>query len=215
MSEWLVVLLGLIGLAPQPQPEATVTPLIELALPELAGADRRFIRFDDDATGVEVQRMIMRKDAGFAIVDYRNGSGGYTRDAPWLDDSPTFLIRGGRHAAPFASRWSAGLEWQFFRAASAGLDCIALRKPVRLRDDPGNVARVVEADLVSLVCLPQGMLTGRDAMRVSEALEINDTGDRPLGTPRHGSRAERELRIPPPFDPAALLRRLRASRSLD
>ena len=74
MSEWLVVLLGLLGVEPaaaEPQPEATVTPVIELAVPELAGAERQFVRFTDDLTGVAVQRLIMRNDIGFAIADYR------------------------------------------------------------------------------------------------------------------------------------------------
>lgn len=172
MAEWLVVLLGLVGLAPEPRAEATVTPPIELAVPELAGAERQFVRFRDDATGVEVQRLVMRKETGFAIADYRDWSAGYALDDPWKR-SPVFAIRADRRAGPSASGWNGDIEWRFFRASAESLDCIALRKPVRLRHDPGNIAEVVEADAVAVLCLRPGLLTERDVTRVSEALRIN------------------------------------------
>ncbi len=179
MSEWLVVLFGLIGFSPEPPQEMIVEPAIELSIPEMAGADRQFVRFDDRAAGVGVQRLIMRKDQGLAIVDYRVWKGGYALNDPWAAHSPLFSIGGaGRATAPRFSGGSGDLEWRFFPALSRDLDCLAIKRPLQVRDDPGNVAKVVEADVVAALCLRQGTLTERDAWRVAEAIEINDPGPR-------------------------------------
>ena len=216
MSEWLVVLLGLLGVEPataEPQPEATVAPVIELAVPELAGAERQFVRFTDDFTRVVVQRMIMRNDIGFAIADYRTWPDGYALEDPTWQPSRIFAIRAERHLRPSASGWSGDMEWRFIRASSQGLDCIALRKPVRLRDDPGNVARVVQADAVALLCMKPGMLTERDVRRVSEALRVNEPEHPVEPLTRTPPRLRRTYGFPPLAPGIEIGPRLRLPRS--
>ena len=216
MSEWLVVLLGLLGVEPaaaEPQPEATVTPVIELAVPELAGAERQFVRFTDDLTGVAVQRLIMRNDIGFAIADYRTWPDGYVLEDPTWQPPRIFAVRAEQPLRPSASGWSGDMEWRLIRASSQGLDCIALRKPVRLRDDPGNVARVVQADAVALLCLEPGMLTERDVRRVAEALRVNEPEHPVGGSMRTPRRLERTFELPPLPPGIEIEPRLRVPRS--
>ena len=179
MTEWLAVFLGLIGFVPaaaEPRPEATVKPPIELTMPEMAGAERRFVSFDDRSAGIAVRRMIMRREDAFAIVDYRIWNGGYARADPWADHLPLLPTGAGGGTARSFAGGSGDLEWRFFPALAQGRDCIAVKRPVRLRHDPGNVVEVVAADVVAALCLRQGMLTERDAWRFAEAIEINDTG---------------------------------------
>lgn len=205
MSGWLAVLATLLGFQPEPAvgpAEATVEPLAELAVPEMAGAERQVVRFRDEAAAIEVQRSIARNDDGFAIVDHRTWSGGYApNELPW-NRRPVLPIGLGELPA-LSTDWHGDLDGHFFSARSAMVDCIVLRRPVRLRDDPGNVAKVVEVDVVALLCLRRGMLGEGDIRRVADALHVNDDGpsvsrSRPLPVPRR--RDWRELPSQPfPF----------------